>query len=273
MLRGVAEAARAFGSAELRALAIRNAEFLVSKLVRDGRVLRLRPAGSREVKGFLEDHAAVALGLLDVYQLTFERRWLDAARAIGSAMNASFWDAESGVFYDTANDAERLITRPRDVTDNAMPSGNSLAVELLLRLGDLWHDVELLRQASWILETLAEPIGRYPLAFGHLLGAADMAVHGAVEVAIVGEPTRDDFRALARVVGTTYVPSLVLAGGARYSSDDIALLADRDMVDGKATAHVCRGYACDMPTTSVAELGVQLDSAGRGTSAAPPGLL
>ena len=270
MLRGVAEAARAFGGAHLRELAIRNGEYLLRSLVReDGRVWRLPPTEVRSVGGFLEDHAAVALGFLDLYQLTFDRRWLDAAQRITVAMNAAFWDAGNGVFYDTANDAERLITRPRDTTDNAMPSGNSLAVELLLKLGDLLHDADLQRQGAWVLETQAEGLSRYAQAFGHLLGAADMAVHGAVEVALVGEPNRDNFMALAKVVGATYVPSLVLAGGSRYSADDVALLADREMVDGKATAHVCRGHACELPTTDAAELALQLETAGSAGGADP----
>ena len=124
-----------------------------------------------------------------------------------------FWDDETGAFFDTAKDAEQLITRPRDVTDNATPSGTSLAVELLLHLSELQQDAEYRRRAVFTLEALAEPMTRYPTAFGHLLGCADMEINGAIEVALVGDVKSAAFKALERAVAGQYVPSLVLAGG------------------------------------------------------------
>ena len=87
--------------------------------------------GRARIAGYLEDHAALGLAALSVYELTFDERWLDRARAMSDAAVAWFWDDATGAFYDTASDHETLITRPRDVTDNATPSGTSLAVELL----------------------------------------------------------------------------------------------------------------------------------------------
>jgi len=259
MLRAVAEAARALGDEGYRQLALRNGEFLFREMVRDGRVFRSHKDGVTRIAGFLEDYAAVALGSLALYELTFDRVWLDRARDLAAAMVEWFWggDEDAGAFFDTASDHEELITRPRDVTDNATPSGTSLAVELLRRLGDLLADVEMTRRGTFVLETLAEPMARYPLAFGNALTAADIAVHGAVEVAIVGEPTETDFTTLARAVKDVYVPSLVLAGG-RPDAGGIALLADRPLLDGKATAYVCRGYVCDKPVTDARMLCDQL---------------
>jgi len=136
MLRGLAEAARAFGDAELRAMAVRNGEFLFRTLVRGDRVLRSYKDGVAKIPGFLEDYAAVALGAHALYQLTFDRIWLDRARTLADAIMLRFWDAGTQAFFDTANDAEVLVTRPRDVTDNAIPSGSSLAAELCLLLGE-----------------------------------------------------------------------------------------------------------------------------------------
>jgi uncharacterized protein YyaL (SSP411 family) len=259
MLRAVALAASAFGRDDYRALAVRNGEFLHRELVRDGgRVTRVHAEGAAKIGGFLEDHAAVALGFLSLYELTFDRRWLDRSREVAEATVRWFWDDESGQLYDTASDAERLITRPREVTDNAVPAGNSLAVELLLRLGDLLHDADMTRRASWVLETLAEPLARHGSAFGHLLGAAGLAVHGATEVALVGEPATDDFQALAATVARHYLPDLVLAGGPPEGAADVALLADRPRVDGRATAYVCRQYVCERPVTDAGALAGQL---------------
>jgi uncharacterized protein YyaL (SSP411 family) len=144
------------------------------------------------------------------------------------------------------------------VTDNAVPSGSSLAAELLLLLGDLYADGAYLNRARYVLETIAEPMARYPSAFGHALGAADIAVRGAVEVAIAGDPGDRAFGTLAREVANRYLPSLVLAGGEGDAANGITLLEGRGGVE--PVAYVCRAYACELPTDDPATLGRQLDA-------------
>jgi len=261
MLRGLAEAARVFGREEDRALAVRNGEFLFARMVRDGRALRSYKDGHARLAGYLEDHAALGLGALALYELTFDQRWLDRARAMCDAMIKWFWDEKASTYYDTAHDHETLVTRPRDVTDNAMPSGTSLAVDLMVRIAEVTGDAELRRAASIVMETFAEPLVRHGPAFGHMLGVADMLVHGAVEVALMGRPGEGDFDALARAVAGQYVPSLVLAGGAPSEGDQVGLLAEREMRNGRATAYVCRQFTCDAPVTDPAELRTQLEGA------------
>jgi uncharacterized protein len=258
MLRAVAACARVFGDESHRALALGNGEFLFREMVRDGRVFRSHKDGVSRIDGFLEDYAAVALGALALYELTFDARWLDRARTLADSMVQWFWDDDASAFFDTPSDGENLVTRPRDITDNATPSGTSLAAELLLRLGDLLGDSDMTRRATFVLETVSEPMARYPLAFGHALTAADVAVFGATEVALVGDPRASDFHALARAAASVYVPTLVLAGGAPGTSDDIGLLRDRPLRNGAATAYVCRGYSCDAPTNDPTIVQAQL---------------
>jgi uncharacterized protein YyaL (SSP411 family) len=179
-----------------------------------------------------------------------------------------FWDEAAGAFYDTSRDHERLITRPRDVTDNAVPAGTSLAVELLLRLAALTDDGAHRRRAARVLEALAEPMARHAIAFGHLLGAADLAVHGAVEVALVGGARAPGLDALAAEIARHYVPGLALAAGSPGGDVEVPLLRDRPAREGRATAYVCRGFVCDEPTTDPARLGAQLEAAVRAGSAA-----
>jgi uncharacterized protein YyaL (SSP411 family) len=258
MVRAIAEAARAFGNERYREMAIGSATFLFEHLVRDGRVFRSYKDGRARIAGYLEDHAALGLAALSVYELTFDDAWLDRARQLGDAVVRWFWDDDTGAFYDTASDHEQLITRPRELSDNATPSGTSLAAELLIRLAELFNDADARRRATYVVESLAPAIGRYPLAFGNILGCADMLINGAIEVAIVGDPASDDFRALERVVAERYVPSLVLAGGIPRSDDSIPLLSARDARDGRATAYVCRNYTCEEPATTRALLDEQL---------------
>ena len=261
MLRGVATAARVLARSDFRDLAIENAEFLSREMVRSGRVMRSHKEGVTRISGFLEDHAAVALGFLAVYELTFDERWVDRAREIADAMIEWFWDEQVGTFFDTARDAERLITRPRDVTDNATPSGTSAAVDLLLHLSELQQNSEYHRRAVVTLEALADAITRYPSAFGNLLGSADLEINGAIEVALLGDTKNAAFKALERAVAERYVPSLVLAGGKEGKASRVKLLEGRPTVEGKPTAYVCRSYTCDEPVTDAVALSGQLEIA------------
>ena len=272
MLRGVATAARVLDRKDFRELAVRNAEFLSREMVRNGRVMRSHKEGVTRISGFLEDHAAVALGFLAVYELTFDQGWVERAEEIARATIEWFWDDTAGAFFDTARDAEQLITRPRDVTDNATPSGTSLAVELLLHLSELEHDTEYRRRAAFTLESLAEPIARFPTAFGHLLGCADMEMNGAIEVALIGDTRTAPLKALERAIAEQYVPSLVLAGGPPTADSLVKLLNDRPLVDGKPTAYVCRGYSCDTPVTEPQLLSAQLEKAAKIIHAATAGV-
>jgi uncharacterized protein YyaL (SSP411 family) len=263
MLRGVATAARVFERDDFRKLTLRNASFLAREMVRGGRVMRSHKEGVTRIAGFLEDQASVALGFLAVYELTFDEKWVKLARQISDEMINWFWDDQVGAFFDTARDAEQLITRPRDVTDNAMPSGTSLAVDLLLNLAELQQEPDYRRRAVFTLESLAEPMLKFPTAFGHLLGCADMEINGAVEVALVGDVKGHALRELERTVAAQYVPSLVMAGGDHRSAQVVKLLESRTMIDRQATAYVCRGFVCDRPVTDAAGLAEQLVNAAR----------
>jgi uncharacterized protein YyaL (SSP411 family) len=267
MLRGVATAARIFGDPDMLQLAVANGDFLFREMIRDGRVMRSHKSGETRIPGFLEDYAAVALGFIALYEATFDDVWIARAQSITESMMRWFWDDSAGAFFDTASDAERLITRPRDITDNAMPSGTSMAADLLLHLSDLTNDSVMRDRAMLVLTGAAALLTQFPTGFGHLLGVADMAVYGAVEVALAGDRSREEFTVLEREVASHYVPSLVLAGGEPGSSNSIALLAGRTPRGGIPTAYVCRAYTCDEPATEAARLAEQLEAAGRATPA------
>jgi uncharacterized protein YyaL (SSP411 family) len=261
MVRGLAEAARAFRRTDYRDAAIESGAFLFRELVREGRVFRSYKNGQARIAGYLEDYAALGLAAIALYELTFDAVWLVRARSLAQATVRWFWSDEAGAFFDTASDHERLITRPRDVTDNATPSGASLAVELLLRVSELYDDRDARRRATYVIESLAPAITRYPTAFGHMLGNADVAIHGAIEVALVGADASSE---LAAVVADDYLPSLVLAGTmAPIGNDSIVLLKERAMRDDKPTAYVCRNFSCDEPTTDPRVLADQLTAARR----------
>ena len=262
MLRAMAEAARAFDDAALHEASLSAGAFLRREMLRDGRVLRSWRDGAAKIPGFLEDHAAVALGFIALYQLTFDRSWLDDALALARTTVTHFWSDDAAAFFDTAHDAEPLVTRPRDVTDNATPSGTSLAVELELLVAEYTGDAAARRRAEYVLSTLGPALERGALSFGHLLGAADLAVHGARQLAIAGDPATDAHRALARAAATRYSPSLVLAGGAGEAVRGLPLLEGRTAPAGGALAFACEHYTCALPTADPDALAAQLATAG-----------
>jgi uncharacterized protein YyaL (SSP411 family) len=261
MLRAMAEAARVLGREDYRAAAIHAAEFVLDKLGRNGRLLRTYKDGVVRLNGYLEDYAFFADGLLALYTATFDPRWFKEAHRIVEAMIAWFWDDEIGGFYDTSHDHETLVTRPRDFYDNATPAGNSVAAEVMLRLAGYTGDDDLRQRARKILAPFAEAMAEHPLAFGRLLCALDLYLAEPKEVAIVGDPTAADTRALLDVINRRYRPHLALAlahPGDVAAAQAIPLLQDRSALDGKATAYVCRSFACQLPTTEPNELERQL---------------
>lgn len=253
MLRALAEAGIVLGRADFRAAALKNAEFLWSTMRRtDGSLYRTwKPGHAAHLNGYLEDQANVADGLIALYEATFESRWLTAATSLADLILERFTDADNGGFFDTSADHERLISRPKEIFDNATPAGNAVAADMLLRLALLTSKSEYERAGRGVLEMLGEPMARYPLGFARSLSALDFLLGRPKEVAIVGQPGAPDTEAMLRVVFAPFVPNKVVAGG----DAAIPLLEGRSLRDGQATAYVCEHYVCQAPTTDPDELG------------------
>jgi len=261
MLRSFALAARVTAREDYLEAAVKNATFILEKLKEDGRIHRSYKDGRARFNGYLEDYAMVADGLVGLYEATFETRWLVEADALMDAVSELFWDEEKRVFYDTPADHEELVTRPRDIYDNAAPSGTSVATEVLLKLALFLDRNDYSQRARDVLRELAGGMEKVPGGFGRLLCALDFSASEPREVAIVGDQRSPDTRALLEAVYSGYLPNKVVAG--RDPDDDeagglIPLLAQRPARAGKATAYVCVQYACQTPTTDPDELTRQL---------------
>jgi uncharacterized protein YyaL (SSP411 family) len=252
MLRALAEAGSVLNQPDFLSAAIRNAEFLLATMRRaDGALYRTwKPGHAARLNGYLEDHANVADGLVAVYEATFDPRWLAAATALADIILERFTDPDSGGFFDTSNDHETLIARPKDIFDNATPSGNAVAADVLQRLALLTGRDDYQRAAESVLQLLAQPMARYPLGFARSLNALDFLLGRPKEVAIVGRPGAADTEALVRVVFEPFLPNKVVAGNGAA----IPLLQGREMREGKATAYVCEHYVCQAPTADPEQL-------------------
>ena len=260
-IAALAEGGRALGEQAYVEAAMGAFRFFQRHLVVDGRVQRAWRAGRVSGPGYLDDHALMATGALCLYEATFDLDVMRTARSLADDVIRLFQDEGRGGFFQTGSDAEALVIRPKELSDNAMPSGNSSAAEVLLRLAHFTGDDRYERAGASALRVAAPLVTRAPSAFGHALGALDLYLSDAKEVAIAGDPDAGDTRALVGVVWGRYAPNLVLAAGRPGDAEAAAavpLLAGRQAMDGKAAAYVCEHFTCKLPVGEPAELADQL---------------
>ena len=256
-IAALAEAGRVFGRQDFVDAAARAARFVVENLVdADGRLLRSWRDGKTSGPGFLDDYGLLGDGLLTLYETTFEPRWWHEAMRLGREIMRLFAD-ERGGFFDTGLDVAQGIVRPKDLFDNAVPSGNSAASDLLLRLAALSGDASLETAATGFLRLLAPALKQAPSGFGQALSALDRAVGHAVEIALVGDLDSPEARALLETAWRPYLPNRVMAAGAE-GSEEPALMRARATRMGAPTAYVCEDFACREPVTEPDALVPQL---------------
>jgi len=212
----------------------------------DRRLRRSWKDGRATADGVLEDHANLADGLLALYEATADERWFTAAVSLADAILDRFLDPAGG-FFDTPDDGEPLVVRPKGTQDNAVPSGGAMATTVLLRLDALTADPRYGAAAARALATMGPYLGRYPTAFAQWLCALELAHAGVTEVAIIGDPDAEATRRLRRVADRGYHPFRVLAVCASSETTRVPLLAGRFALHGRATAFVCRDFACRQP--------------------------
>ena len=268
MLAAFAEAAAVLGDEKYLEVAKRNADFLLMEMASgllvstggedqspataDGtdsgggvRLLRTWKDGRAKLNGYIEDYANLADGLIELYQISGEDRYVHAARELADAMITEFWDEENGGFFFTSNDHEELIVRNKDFVDNATPSGNSVAADVLLKLAKIYGEEKYERFAVTTLRLAAGQIRRFPNGFGRALGAIEFLISNVKEIAIIGERGSD----AEREIWADYRPFKVVAAGG-----EVPLLEGREGVEGKTTVYVCENFVCQRPVTETGEL-------------------
>ncbi len=295
MIHAFAEAGAALGRADYVEAAVRAADFVLTRMSESAngasrsalhasrstlhasrstlhasrstpsapRLFRTAKDGRSHLDAYLEDYAAVALGLTGLYQATFDLRWLRDAAALADSLVAQFGDPGNGGFFQVSAEGERLVARRKDFIDSASPSGNSLAAELFLRLALLLGDgAGYRRHAEGILRLMADGMAEQPGAFGRLLCALDLHLNPGPEIALVGDGAAGDTQALLAEVRRYFLPNSVVAlrsPGDVAAAKLVPLLADRDPIGGRATVYVCRDFVCNLPVTEPEALGKQLD--------------
>jgi uncharacterized protein YyaL (SSP411 family) len=259
----LAEAGRVLSEPRYTGAALEAAGFVLTRMrTSDGRLLRSWRDGRTSGPAYQDDYALMTGACLALYEATFDSHWMHEAQGLAADMIRLFHDGERGGFFQSGSDAEELVVRGKELYDNAVPSGNSAAAEVLQRLGLLTGDSELERVGLSCLRLVRDLMVNAPSGFGLALSALDLYLASAREVAIVGDPEDERTMGLVGEYWRRYLPNAVLAVGHPGAAADtgvVPLLAGRTGVDGRPAAYVCERFVCLRPVTEPAELAILLE--------------
>jgi uncharacterized protein len=262
-IQALAEAGRAFDEPRFVEAAASAARFLLQNLrSKNERLLRSWRAGVRGRPGFCDDHALLASAFLTLFATTGDATWFQEAVVLAEKLLELFLDEGQGGFFQGGSDDDPLVVRSKEIYDNAVPSGNSAAGDVLQRLALLTGNGDVERAAVSAIRLVRDVIPRAPTGFGHALCALDLYLGPSSEIAIVGDPGLPGTRALLdEVVSERFLPNVVVAAAPPgIVPEGLALLKDRPQLDGKPTAYVCQRFACKLPVTDAVSLREQLTS-------------
>ncbi|AEV81871.1 thioredoxin [Actinoplanes sp. SE50] len=255
-ITALAEHGALTGSTASREAAVALAGVLADRHLIDGRLRRVSRDGVvGDPAGVLEDYGCVAEAFLAVHQITADPRWSRLAGRLLDVALARFGTG-SGGFYDTADDAEKLVTRPADPTDNATPSGLAAVCAALVTYAALTGETRYRDAADAALATAGPLIGEHPRFAGYSAMVAEAALTGPYEIAVATDDLDDPL--VIEAVREAPAGSVVVAGPPDLAG--VPLLADRPMIDGRPTAYICRGFVCDRPVTTPKDLLARLRS-------------
>jgi len=260
MIAALARGARILNEPAYREAAGRGVDFVLNNLCDpDGRLLHRYREGESKIMAHLDDYAFFVWGLIELYEATFESRYLKRALELNETMLEHFWDERVGGFFFTPNDGEDLIVRKKEFYDGAIPSGNAVALLNLLRLARFTGRTDLERKASKIDNAFSDQIRQSPANFTQFLSALDFGVGPSYEVGIVGPAGAKDTVDMIHALNTHYIPNkVVLFRTSDQDSTEIDTLSpfikSQVSLNGQATAYVCLNHACRKPTTSIKEM-------------------
>ena len=258
MIAAFAKAAQAFDQPKYSDAARKATEFLLKNMkTAEGRLLHRFRDGEVAIAGNVDDYAFFILGLIELYEATFIIKYLSEAVQLQEVMNKHFWDTESGGFFFTADDSEQLLVRQKEVRDGAVPSGNSIGLLNLVRLARSTGETEFESKAAQMTKALSSEVAGIPSQNAMFLTALDFLLGPSYEIVIAGDPRSQDTINMLKVLRTEFIPNKIIHLKATNDSDLQKLasfIQDIKPIDKKATAYVCRNFACSTPTTDLNQL-------------------
>ena len=268
MISSLAYGGAALGERRYTDAAEKAAQFVLDSLQQQDRLLRFYRDARKVGPGFLEDYAFMALGLIDLYEAAYDAKWLAEANRLAEQMIDLFSDGEGDGFYQTGRDAQRLVVRSKSGYDAAVPSGNSIAALVLLRLGRMTMNDKFITAGEKTLKSFGAQINAAPLSLTAMLVAVDFYLGPNQEIVVAGDIGKEDTRQMLRALNQRYMPRAVrIFHSSTPDSTEIEKLTpfvkDQPALDGKATAYICENYTCRAPVTNVEQLQRLLANPGR----------
>jgi len=258
MISSLAYGGAVLGEEKYTEAATRSAEFILSTLHKNGRLMRYYRDGRVVEKAFLDDYAFMAMGLLDLYEATFDVKWLVEAKSLGNQMIELFADTQTGGFFLAGKDGEKLIARTKPGSDGAISSGNSVAALVLLKLGRLTMDQHFTESGGKVLETFSQQLQRSPAYSSAMLTALDFRLGPTQEIIIAGKADAPDVKKMLKLIHSKFLPNAVVllhepdkANLALYNT--VPFIKNQIAIEGKATAYVCENYVCKKPVNNIGE--------------------
>ncbi len=257
MIASLSKASQVFNDNKYSDLAKDAANFILSKMVDNNRLMHRYRAGEAGITANLDDYSFIIWGLLELYTAIFDIKYLNAAIKLNKTLLEHFWDEVDGGFYFTAEDSEKVLMREKKTYDSATPSGNSVELLNLIRISRITEDSELESKAVKMEAIFSDNIKRAPTGHTQFINAIDYKVGPSFEMVIVGKPGSSDTVNMLNQLNKTFIPNkvVILKDPKNPVIDKIAeSLKFKESIDNKATAHVCAAGSCKMPTTDVNEM-------------------
>ena len=206
--------------------------------------------------GVLDDYTFIIMGLLDLYEATFNAKWLIEAKEITNKMIELFGDEEGGEFYLTGKDSERLIVCNRPSYDGAIPSGNSIATITLLMLGRFTADQRYTERAQHIVETYSSRLEQSPMSLSAMLSAVDFLNGPSQEIVIAGNRRQDNTKEMLNLIRSKYLPNSIVLFHEGDEEDATIyeitpFIKNQTVTNGSTTVYVCQNYACEQPVNDI----------------------
>ncbi|GMV91863.1 MAG: thioredoxin domain-containing protein [Candidatus Hydrogenedentota bacterium] len=260
IIGSLAQAYSVLGDERYREAAVRAADFVLFEMTKDGVLLRSHRNGESRIPGYLDDYAFFATGLIDLYEATFDVRWLNEADWLATGMIDLFWDDANGGFYFTREGQQDVLTRTKPTYDGAEPSGNSMAAWALARLAKLTDNRDYAQKAERILRINTANMESAPRGFMKMLCVADFHLSPTREIAIAGAPDSEPVQAYLHALNGVFIPNKVVAlidpssAEAEALEKRVPLLASKSLVNGEPAVYVCENFACKQPVTTPEDL-------------------
>ena len=233
-------------------------DFIENNLVKDGKLLRTYKDGKAKLQGYLEDYSYFGVSLLDVFEINPELKYLERAQEIANYLVEHFWDSETNSFYMTADDHEKLIIRPKSNYDLSLPSGNSVAANLLLKLFHLTQEKKFLEISTKIMENQAQMAAENPFGFGHLLNTVFMYIQKPIEITVLNSQNKEIVDSLTN----GFMPESILVTVQNENQlnkiSKLPFFEGKQFQNDKTTVFVCKDFTCSLPLETISEIKKQL---------------